>query len=64
MNVANFQPELKYDNVHVYELDHDPLTTTYLIWVKDRSEIAFPCKPHGDGICIGRGRRNDFRRSR
>lgn len=33
-NIANFQPELNYENVHVYELDSDPLTTTYLIWVK------------------------------
>ena len=41
MNVANFQPELKYDNVHVYELDHDPLTTTFLIWVKDEVKSHF-----------------------
>jgi quercetin dioxygenase-like cupin family protein len=33
-NIANFQPELNYENVHVYELDSDPLTSTYLIWVK------------------------------
>lgn len=32
--IANFQPELNYENVHVYELDSDPLTSTYLIWVK------------------------------
>ena len=35
MNVANFQPELNYENVHVYELDHDPLATTFIIWVKN-----------------------------
>ena len=37
-NIANFQPELNYENVHVYELDSDPLTSTYMIWVKN--EVA------------------------
>lgn len=33
-NIADFQPELNYDNVHVYEIDSDPLASTYIIWVK------------------------------
>ena len=37
-NIANFQPELNYENVHVYELDSDPLASTYMIWVKN--EVA------------------------
>ncbi|MDC1221748.1 cupin domain-containing protein [Salibacteraceae bacterium] len=37
-NIANFQPELNYENIHVYELDSDPLTSTFIIWVKD--EVA------------------------
>ena len=57
VNVADFQPELKYENVHVYELDSDPLTSTFMIWVKnevaehyhaDRTEIVYVLEGKGE----------------
>ena len=60
-----FQPELKYDNVHVYELDqrsaHNDVSN-----MGEGSEVksnTIHAEPHGGGICLGRGRRNDLRRS-
>ena len=57
MNVANFQPELKYDNVHLYQIDTDPHASTYIIWVKknvaahhhaDHTEIVYVLEGEGE----------------
>lgn len=34
-NIVDFQPGLEYENIHVYQLDHDSLASTYIIWVKE-----------------------------
>ena len=34
-HIADQLPDGEYENIHVKKLDDDPLTTTYLIWVKE-----------------------------
>lgn len=35
LSSADIVPTADYDNIHVQKLDDDPLTTTFMIWVKE-----------------------------
>ncbi|MEZ4722803.1 MAG: cupin domain-containing protein, partial [Flavobacteriales bacterium] len=54
MNIESFQPELNYENIHVYQIDNDPLTSTFLIWVKDNVPPHFH-KEHTEVVYVIQG---------
>lgn len=53
-NISDFQPELNYENVHVYQIDSDPLVSTFLIWVK-REVAAHYHENHSEIVYVLEG---------
>jgi mannose-6-phosphate isomerase-like protein (cupin superfamily) len=53
-NIRDYQPALKYENVHVYQMDSDPLVSTYLIWVK-KSVAAHYHENHSEVVYVLEG---------
>ncbi|GAB5538787.1 MAG: hypothetical protein Salg2KO_08900 [Salibacteraceae bacterium] len=71
LNIENFQPELSYENVHSYEIDSDPLASTYLIWVKksvaphkhaEHTEVVYVLQGEGK-MTFNSGAKNEYSRN-
>lgn len=54
-DAIHFQPKLDFDNVHVYEMESDSLSSAFIIWVKKEVEEHYHEK-HSEVVYVLEGK--------
>ena len=54
LSLETQEPNGEYENIHVSNLDHDPLTSTFLIWVKHGVKEHYH-EAHTEVVCVLQG---------